>query len=161
MFTLTTFELPAPRLCHVRTVSVRHCYGFTTDPAEWKIESEYDFLGIHFVRAKGEVCLTERIRSKVEAICCTPHSLRDLLVTVGLLVFAGRVLGIALAKRFPVFKFIRRRARQDLDAAANTWKCVPVVLREWADDILSAAPRKVFHQSHEVVTIFTDTCFKG
>lgn len=58
----------------------------------------------------------KRIRDKVQVACCFPRTLRDLLSTVGSLIFAGRVLGLSLAKGFPIFKFMRCRSSFALDA---------------------------------------------
>jgi hypothetical protein len=135
--------------------------GVTADPNPWPIEHEYDFLGIHFMHKTSEVGITQRIRTKVQNACCFPRTLRDLLSTVGLLVFAGRVLGLSLAKRFPIFKFMRRRSSYDLDAEVDAWQCVSVTLQEWVGEVLTANPRRVVTHSDNKITLFTDASLSG
>lgn len=134
--------------------------GVTTEQWPWEAGVSYEFLGILFDHQEGTVTIAAKTRLRIQEVQ-PPRTVREWLAVVGLLVFAGRILGMALASRFPIFKFIRRRSRWPLEADAVSWDCALEALGSWRREVLASQPRKVAIPTDTRTVIFTDACPNG
>jgi hypothetical protein len=135
-------------------------FGATVGQEKPEHSTDYDFLGVRFSHGDSSVALGQKTRGKL-AEATVPETLRGWMSRVSLFVFASRVLGLPLATRFVVFKFLRRRARWPLDAPVLPWNCAAESLERWRLDLLGAPPRTVTTPLLQETVLFTDACPKG
>ena len=118
------------------------------------------FLGVAFSHRTMEVAISARTREKIENTSA-PTTLREWMAAAALFGYAGRVLGVPLAPRFVIYKFLRRRGAWPLDLPVCSWNCALDALAAWKRELLDAPPRRVTTPLPDEIVLFTDACPKG
>jgi hypothetical protein len=132
----------------------------------------YVFLGIEFDHVQQTVALSPAQRQKMlDTTVPYGATLRDILRIVGSLVFASKVMDVALAHGYHIFKFLRRRIHaaeiqgEGLDVDSYPWKCVTSAVAAWRDRILFKRLRQVRSATvttkSNTWTMFTDASLNG
>jgi hypothetical protein len=127
-------------------------------------KSQYTFLGIVFDHNNFTVALAQKTIEKLSAFdVAADLTWQETLSIFGVCVFASRIVDKAAACfRYPVYKFIRRRARAmfDLTEAAKIWPCVVGCWSRWISALATAPPRCVLSSSNTAVLV-TDSSKTG
>ncbi len=91
------------------------------------------------MRDKLQALLTECSSSDLIA----QWTMQDFASIMGILVNANTVVAACPSKYYYVYKFMRRRAQQQLpdNAPVRVWPSTVPILKEWISDMLFAAPR--------------------
>lgn len=130
--------------------------------------SSHDFLGIRFNHSTHTVSLSGKTQRKLEDITALWEndqlSIRDVLRTAGLLVWACRILAINLGRLYYVFKFLRRRKQLALDDNAYVWQSLRACVKQLCKNILHKGleGRDVKHpQETDCYVVFSDASESG
>ena len=169
-------EIETLRAVHQAWVQLSKKAGITIDALGEKFDptTEYTFLGVRCIHAavgrKPAVALGDKSSKKLaawERVLTAPHrerlTMRTVLCVVGVCVWASRVLALSLAKRYYIFKFVRRRvaANHGLDAPAHPWECVIPIMIEWIHEARQKSQRLISESNAEEWTLFSDSCLSG
>ena len=128
------------------------------------IQQIYDFVGIHFNHLSQTVQLSQRFVDKLQQVDLSElhsYTLRQILGLFGKLAWAAQILDIDRSPFYTIFKFLRRRVGQQLDASACTWPCNEESWRRWLSVAISNVPVPIVNPSPSDDVLYTDACEEG
>lgn len=141
--------------------------GITLNETE-PFSAQYEFLGVCYDHTKKTVGLSKRTCEKLFELrrqweqCTQQFTMRDVLKTLGLLVWCARILQKPLAYFYYLIKFLRRSSGLKVNDLAHVWpSLIPRVTALINDFLLNHQRTLVTAEPAPVDIVFTDASLEG
>ena len=144
-------------------------YGvqFNEQLSEELVTQQNEYCGFAYDYAHKTVGLGAKLRTKLAAAAqLHPITRRDVLHICGLVMFVSRALGVPLARKFALFKFLRTVAKDvqcgcQLDDPISVPDAIVCGLQQWAQELRDMGPQFISLSSPAVAHLYTDASKSG